>query len=65
MVQFKQVKKIIVEKRDFSYSKGNVSLSFTLISDKESLDDFKSCLNEAVKDIDEILIKLLFQQNVK
>lgn len=48
--------KNIISKKEFSFSKGNCTLSFTLRVDNSSeLKDFKSCLEEAIKDIEEIL----------
>lgn len=44
--------------RNFSYSKGEVSLNFSLNMDgKKQVSDFKECLEEALKDLNEILEK--------
>lgn len=38
--------------KTFAYSKGGVNLSFTLnIDDKKQMENFKACLEEALKDI--------------
>jgi hypothetical protein len=48
--------KLIIDRKDFSYIKGPSSLKFNLRIDNSSeLKPFKSCLEEAIKDIDEIL----------
>ena len=48
--------KSIITRKEFSYSKKGVNLNFTLRVDNSSeLKPFKSLLEEAVKDIDEIL----------
>lgn len=50
------VKKTITTKKDFSYKNGECSLTFSLSIDNTSeLKTFRSCLQEAMKDIDEIL----------
>lgn len=50
------LEKVIVDRKDFSYSKKGVSLKFNLRIDNSSeLRPFKSCLEEAIKDIDTIL----------
>ena len=49
------VKSAILEKK-FSYTKGSCNLNFILRLDNSSeLRDFLSCLQEAMRDIDEIL----------
>ncbi len=48
--------KIITNNKDFSYSKKDVNLKFSLRVDNSSqLRPFRECLEEAIKDIDEIL----------
>jgi len=48
--------KSITGRKDFSYSKKGVDLKFSLRTDNTSeLKPFKSCLEAAVKDIEEIL----------
>ena len=48
--------KSVTEKKDFSYSKGDVNLNFTLRVDNSSqLRPFLDILNEAKKDIEELL----------
>ena len=48
--------KSVISKKDFSYQKGECSLGFTLKVDNSSeLRDFRFCLEQAIKDIDEIL----------
>lgn len=48
--------KTITEKKEFSYKNGVCNLSFTLRVDNSSeLKGFRSCLEEAMKNIDEIL----------
>lgn len=50
------LKKTIVTRKDFSYEHKGVSLKFNLPIDNSSeLNKFRSCLSEAIKDIDEIL----------
>ncbi len=42
--------------RNFNYTKGNVRLNFTLRIDiKQELKDFKECLEQALKDVNEEL----------
>lgn len=54
--KFVSLDKKIVTKKEFSYTKGNCNLGFTLKVDTESeLKDFRLCLEEGIKDIDEIL----------
>jgi len=48
--------KSIIGRKDFSYSKKGVNLKFSLRVDNTSeLKPFKSCLEQAIKDIEEIL----------
>ena len=48
--------KLIIDRKDFSYSQKGVSLKFNLRVDNSSeLKNFRLCLEEAIKDIDEIL----------
>lgn len=48
-----------VQKKDFSYTKGNVQLSFTLRVDNSSeLRPFRDLLAEALKDVDEVVATL-------
>jgi hypothetical protein len=48
--------KLITTKKEFSYQKGLVSLNFTLKTDiKSELEDFRSCLDLAIQDIDNVL----------
>ena len=48
--------KSLITRKEFSYSKKGVNLNFTLQVDNSSdLKSFKSCLEEAAKDIEEIL----------
>ena len=48
--------KLIIDRKDFSYSQKGVSLKFNLRVDNSSeLKNFRSCLEEAIKDIDEIV----------
>ncbi len=48
--------KSIIGRKDFSYSKKGCNLRFNLRIDNSSeLRPFKSCMEEAIKDIDEIL----------
>ena len=50
------ITKIIVDRKDFSYAQKGASLKFNLRVDNSSeLRPFKSCLEEAIKDIDKIL----------
>lgn len=49
------VQKKITHKQDFSYSKGGCTLSFTLTEEHKELSDFKECLLEAIKDVDELM----------
>ena len=47
--------KTITEKKEFSYKNGICNLSFTLRVDNTSeLKDFRSCLEAAMSDIDEL-----------
>lgn len=48
------VQKNLSNQRKFSYRKGATTLDFTLGLDGNELMDFKECLEEAIKDIDEI-----------
>jgi hypothetical protein len=48
--------KTIITRKDFSYEQKGVNLKFNLPIDTSSeLQSFKSCLEEAIKDIDKIL----------
>ena len=48
--------KSFIKKQEFSYNKNGTNLSFTLRVDNSSeLKSFKVCLEEAIKDIEEIL----------
>mgnify|MGYP001582944172 CR=1 FL=1 len=48
--------KTITEKKEFSYKNGPCSLAFTLRVDNTSeLRDFRSCLEAAMSDIDDLL----------
>lgn len=51
----KEVKKPLqsnfITRREFNYSKGEVTLNFILALDKQKLTDFCECLNEAIKDV--------------
>lgn len=56
MKTLKILTKTLVSKKDFTYKKGDCSLSFTLQIDNSSeLRDFRDCLVQATEDIDEIL----------
>jgi len=58
MINFKKrfLQKNLTTKKDFRYSKGSSQLNFVLSIDVESgLKDFRECLVEALKDIDELL----------
>ena len=56
MTDKKTLVKSVVSKKDFSFRKGKCSLNFILRTDNTSeLRDFRSCLKEAMNDIDEIL----------
>ena len=53
-----QVKKVLTSKKDFNYSHGVCILNFTLKTDeKTELNSFRKCLIEALKDIEEELLK--------
>lgn len=53
---FKQVKSDNKVSKQFSYSKGNVALNFTLRIDiKNELKDFLECLKVAQKEVEEEL----------
>ena len=48
--------KTIIARKDFSYTQKGVKLSFNLRVDNSSeLKNFRSCLEEAIKDIEVIL----------
>lgn len=50
------LEKIIIARKEFSYTQAGVTLKFNLRVDNSSeLKNFQSCLAEAQKDIDEIL----------
>lgn len=50
------ISKSIVDRKDFLYAQNGVNLKFNLRVDNSSeLKPFRSCLEEAIKDIDEIL----------
>lgn len=53
------ITKNIINRKEFNYSKKGVNLSFTLRIDNSSeLRPFKECMEEAVKDLDEIIKSL-------
>lgn len=52
------LQKTLTLKKDFSYTKGECTLNFTLELDSKKVRDFRECLAEALKDIDEILEQL-------
>lgn len=58
--KFKKIlQKSLVTKQDFSYSKEGTNLAFTLRTDNSSeLRNFKSLLEEGIKDIDIILERM-------
>jgi len=43
--------KNLVLKEEFLYTKGNMTLSFTLKLNPTDVKDFQECMNEAIKDI--------------
>lgn len=45
-------------KQEFVYSKGECTLTFTLAIEKKTLEDFKECVTEALKDVDMTLANL-------
>ncbi len=46
----------VITSKSFRYEKGDCKLNFSLkIDDSTELENFKECLESAVKDIDEIL----------
>lgn len=48
--------KTVIERKEFAYQKDTASLKFTLRVDNSSeIRDFRECMIEAVKDLDEIL----------
>jgi soluble cytochrome b562 len=50
------LQKAFIERKEFSYRKDSAQLNFTLRTDNSSeLRDFRECLAEAIKDIDEII----------
>ena len=52
----KNLVKSIVSRKEFSYSKKGVELKFNLRTDNSSeLKPFKECMEEAIKDIDNIV----------
>ena len=52
----KSLVKSIVSRKEFSYSKKGVELKFNLRTDNSSeLKPFKECMEEAIKDIDNIV----------
>ena len=56
MASKNQMNKQLITKKTFNYEKGACTLNFTLKIDvKTELKDFKECLVEAQKDIDNIL----------
>ena len=56
MPKNKQVNSDFVDRREFTYSKGKVSLSFNLRTDiKTELAEFKILLEEAILDVGEVL----------
>jgi len=58
MINYKknQIKKEIKTSKTFNYKKNSCNLSFSLsIDENKELIDFKSCLEEATKDINNLL----------
>jgi len=53
-----QTTKSITTKKIFNYSKRGVTLGFELTDDPQQIKDFRSLLNEAIKDIDMLLVEL-------
>ena len=53
-----QTTKSIITKKIFNYSKRGVTLGFELTDDPQQIKDFRSLLNEAIKDIDMLLVEL-------
>jgi len=52
----KDLIKNIINRKEFSYTKKNVELKFVLRIDNSSeIRPFKECLEEAVKDLDDII----------
>lgn len=52
------LQKNTITKKEFSYQKDTVSLNFTLnIENRDELSNFKECLIEAIKDIEETMAK--------
>lgn len=50
------IQKTFVQRQEFTYQKNSATLKFNLRVDNSSeLRDFRECMIEAVKDIDEIL----------
>jgi hypothetical protein len=45
-------------KQEFVYSKGECTLNFTLVIEKKTLEDFKECITEALKDVGTTLANL-------
>ena len=54
----KSMQKVLATKRDFNYVKDGITLGFTLnIDNEKELKNFRECLVEAIKDIDETIEK--------
>ena len=51
------LKSVILQRR-FNYSKGEVTLDFTLDIKSKKLKDFRECMVEAIKDVDETLAEI-------
>lgn len=50
------LQKTVIERKEFSYQKDTASLRFTLRVDNSSeIRDFRECMLEAIKDMDETL----------
>lgn len=49
------VQRTISLQRYFSYTKGEMNLSFTLTLNSKKIKDFKECLLLAIKDVDETI----------
>lgn len=54
----KPLQKTLGIKEDFSYVKGETNLSFTLRLEDKLVRDFRECLVQALKDLDEVLVNL-------
>lgn len=49
------IQKQLSIQKNFNYSKGSVSLNFSLSEDIKEVKDFKSLLHEAIKDVKSLL----------